>query len=103
MKEDLGLYGNELNYMDTTFRIGYAVFLIPSQLILTRVRPKYWLPPLEIAWGIMIGELCLRRSKLTLGMMAVSNNVQGMYVLRFFIGVFEASSYPGIVSVLCSW
>lgn len=57
MKEDLGLYGNELNYMDTTFRIGYAVFLIPSQLILTRVRPKYWLPPLEIAWGIMTGEL----------------------------------------------
>lgn len=38
-----------------------------------------------------------------IGMMAVSNNVQGMYVLRFFIGVFEASSYPGIVSVLCSW
>lgn len=60
MKEDLGLYGNELNYMDTTFRIGYAVFLIPSQLVLTRVRPKYWLPPLELAWGVMTGMSWLR-------------------------------------------
>jgi ACS family pantothenate transporter-like MFS transporter len=35
--------------------------------------------------------------------MAVAPTVQGMYALRFFIGVFEASSYPGIISILCNW
>lgn len=49
MKEALGLYGNELNYLDTTFRVGYAIFLIPSQIILTKIRPSYWLPGLEVS------------------------------------------------------
>lgn len=35
--------------------------------------------------------------------MAVSSTIEGMYALRFFIGVFEASSYPGIVTILCNW
>jgi len=35
--------------------------------------------------------------------MAAVPSVTGMYVLRFFIGVFEASSYPGIISILCNW
>lgn len=35
--------------------------------------------------------------------MAAAHSVKGMYALRFFIGAFEASSYPGIVSVLCNW
>lgn len=35
--------------------------------------------------------------------MAATNSIRGMYVLRFFIGVFEASSYPGIITILCNW
>lgn len=52
----------------------------------------------------------LSHSQLTLhhlpsleALMAVPKSVQGMYALRFFIGAFEASSYPGIISILCSW
>jgi ACS family pantothenate transporter-like MFS transporter len=35
--------------------------------------------------------------------MAATPSIHGMYALRFFIGVFEASSYPGIISILCNW
>ncbi|CED85583.1 Permease of the major facilitator superfamily [Phaffia rhodozyma] len=91
MKEDLNMGGNELNYMDTTYRVGYALMIIPSQIILTKIRPSYWLPGLEIAWGLMTG------------LMAACKTVNGMYALRFFIGLLEASSYPGIVCVLCCW
>lgn len=52
----LNFQGNQLNYLDTLFRIGYALFLIPSQLILTRIRPSIWLPGLEMAWGVMTGR-----------------------------------------------
>ncbi|KAL7413814.1 major facilitator superfamily domain-containing protein [Mrakia frigida] len=91
MKEALGLYGNELNYLDTLYRIGYALFLIPSQIILLKIRPSIWLPALELCWGVLTG------------LMAVASNVKGMYALRFFIGVCEASSYPGIICILCNW
>lgn len=91
MKEDLDFVGNQLNYLDTLYRVGYALFLIPSQLILTRIKPNIWLPSLEIAWGVMTG------------LMAVAKTPEGMYALRFFIGVFEASSYPGIITILCNW
>ncbi|CED85468.1 Permease of the major facilitator superfamily [Phaffia rhodozyma] len=91
MKEDLSMYGLELNFMDTTYRIGYAIMVIPSQIILTKVRPSMWLPGAELLWGLMTG------------LMAACHNVHGMYALRFFIGLFEASAYPGIICVLCSW
>lgn len=104
--------------MDTTYRVGYALFLIPSQLVLAdgRVQARFWLPALECAWGVCVG------------LMACMKSATGIYVLRFFIGVFgasalpllegrhsvsrerltrddpaEASSYPGIISVLCAW
>ncbi|KAJ9114058.1 hypothetical protein QFC22_005878 [Naganishia vaughanmartiniae] len=91
MKEEMNLNNNELNFMDIYFRIGYAIFLLPCQVILTRVRARWFLPSAELAWGVMTA------------LMAAAKNVKTMYALRFFIGVFEASSYPGIISVLCNW
>lgn len=35
------------------FNVGYAIFLIPSQIIITRVRPSLWLPALEACWGVL--------------------------------------------------
>jgi hypothetical protein len=37
MKESLGLYGNELVNFNTFFSVGYAIGLIPAQLIQTKV------------------------------------------------------------------
>ena len=47
-KEDLGLYGNQLNYMQTAWTIGYIIGQIPSNLLLTRLRPRYWIPTMEV-------------------------------------------------------
>lgn len=48
MKEDLGLYGNQLNYMVMTWTVGYVIGEIPSNIILTRVRPSLWIPTIEV-------------------------------------------------------
>ncbi|CAD0088873.1 unnamed protein product [Aureobasidium vineae] len=48
-QEDLGLYGNELNYMQTCWTVGYVIGEIPSNIILTKIRPRYWLPTLEVS------------------------------------------------------
>jgi hypothetical protein len=62
--------------------------LIPSQIILTYVRPSFWLPGLEIAWGIITG------------LMAITKHANHVYALRVLLGLFESSAWPGMVTLL---
>lgn len=41
MKEDLELYGNELNWFQPYFSIAYAIFIVPSQMLQTKLRQTY--------------------------------------------------------------
>lgn len=47
-KEDLGLYGNELNYFLTSWTIGYILGQLPGNVALTRIRPSVLLPVMEV-------------------------------------------------------
>lgn len=91
MKEDLNLHGNELNYFTTWFSVSYCIMLIPSQVIMTWVRPSWWLPGLEIAWGVMTG------------LIALCQNAKQVYVLRVFLGLFESSAWPGMMTLFSKW
>ncbi|EXF81121.1 major facilitator superfamily transporter [Colletotrichum fioriniae PJ7] len=91
MKEDLNLYGNELNYFTTYFNVAYCIMLIPSQVILTYVRPSYWLSGLEVLWGIITG------------MIALTKNAQQVYALRVLLGLCESSAWPGMMTLLMHW
>ncbi|QRD91241.1 putative allantoate permease [Aspergillus flavus] len=91
MKEDLNLFGNELNLFTTYFNAAYCVMLIPSQIILTYVRPSFWLPGLEIAWGVLTG------------LIAMCNSAKQIYVLRVFLGLCESSAWPGMMTLFMYW
>ncbi|KAI0126847.1 major facilitator superfamily transporter [Xylariales sp. AK1849] len=91
MKEDLGLYGNELNYFQTFFNVAYCIMLVPSQVILTYVRPSYWLSGLEICWGIITG------------LISITHNAKQVYVLRVFLGLCESSAWPGMMTLFMHW
>lgn len=91
MQEDLHLYGEQLNYMGTAWTCGYIIGQIPSNLILTRVRPSLWIPSLELTWTI-----------LTFGI-ARCNTATQIYVLRFFVGLAESGFYPGMQYLIGSW
>lgn len=91
MKEDLGMKGNEFNLINTCFSIGYIVALIPHNLILLKVRPRYWLSFCSFAWGL-----------LTLGMYKVTSYKQ-LCVIRFFQATLEALTFTGCHLLLASW
>ncbi|OJJ42243.1 hypothetical protein ASPZODRAFT_105507 [Penicilliopsis zonata CBS 506.65] len=91
MEEALGMKGNDLNLLTTYWNIGYIVGQIPSQLLTTRIRPSVWLPALELLWSVFVISL------------AGAKDVKTIFVLRFFIGLFEASAYPGIITLLGNW
>jgi hypothetical protein len=62
--------------------------LIPSQVILTYIRPSFWLPGLEIVWGVLTG------------LIAMATHAKQVYVLRVFLGLCESSAWPGMMTLL---
>ncbi|WVQ81058.1 hypothetical protein IAT38_003165 [Cryptococcus sp. DSM 104549] len=52
MKEDLGLYGKELNYANALWGAAYVFGQIPSNLILTRVNTPRYIAFLELAYNV---------------------------------------------------
>jgi MFS family permease len=73
------------------FFIGYAVFEIPSNLIMHRVGAKVWLSRIMMTWGLASAS-----------MMFVHNETS-FYVLRFILGVAEAGFSPGVILYSTYW
>lgn len=71
MKEDLNLYGNELNYANAFWSAAYVIGQIPSNLILTRVNAPRYIAFIELAW-----------TAFTFGSTGVKNT-RTLYALRF--------------------
>ncbi len=64
---------------------------IPGNLIMTKVGARIWIARILITWGIVSGLTAF-----------VSTPIQ-FYVVRFFLGVAEASFFPGIIYYLGTW
>ncbi len=91
MKEDLNLLGNQYNFFTTYWTIGYIVGMIPSQIIISHIRPSIWIPAAEVVWAV-----------LTFSFVAVKNE-KHIYALRFLIGLFESPFYVGAMTLLGHW
>ncbi|XWX01510.1 hypothetical protein V2A60_009538 [Cordyceps javanica] len=87
----LGLTGNQFNICISTLFAGYLALQIPSNLILTRVRPSIYLPVCMALWGVV--SACT----------AAVTNFTGLVICRFFLGFLEAPFFPGALLLLSSW
>ncbi|HEY6395479.1 MAG TPA: MFS transporter, partial [Candidatus Binataceae bacterium] len=89
---------NELKFSSAAFGfgagiffLGYALFEVPSNLILARVGARPWLARIAITWGL-----------LACAMMWVRTPAQ-FYATRFLLGAAEAGCFPGIIYYLSRW
>jgi ACS family tartrate transporter-like MFS transporter len=73
------------------FFVSYAVFEIPSNVILARVGARLWIARIMISWGIVSSA-----------MLFVTGPVS-FYTLRFLLGAAEAGFFPGILFYLTRW
>ena len=73
------------------FYIGYLIFEIPSNLILSRVGARRWIGRILISWGLI-----------TVAMMAC-RGTWSFYLLRISLGFAEAGFFPGIILYLTYW
>jgi ACS family pantothenate transporter-like MFS transporter len=63
MKEDLGLYGNERNWLGTWFSLGVIIGSIPAQMLQLRcIRPSILIPSCEIAWSALVISMAFAKN-----------------------------------------
>jgi ACS family tartrate transporter-like MFS transporter len=91
MNRDLSFSAAVYGFGAGVFFIGYALFEVPSNLILARVGARLWIARIMITWGV-----------LSISMMVVQGPMS-FYVLRFLLGVAEAGFLPGIIYYLGNW
>ncbi len=73
------------------FFIGYALFEIPSNLIMHRVGARAWMCRIMVTWGLISAAL------------AFAHTETAFYWLRFLLGVAEAGFFPGVILYLTYW
>lgn len=91
MKTDLGFGDAVFGLGAGVFFIGYALFEIPSNMLLARVGVRATLLRIMALWGLASAATLF-----------VTTPAQ-FYVLRFMVGVFEAGFAPGVLFYLTLW
>ena len=91
MNRDLHLTPAIYGFAAGVLSIGYALFEVPSTLVLFRVGARTWIARIMITWGVLS---------------AATMFVQGphsLYAMRFLLGVAEAGFFPGMIFYLGCW
>ena len=91
MNKDLGFSSAIYGLGAGIFFIGYFTMEVPGNLIMARVGARLWIARILITWGIISGMTAL-----------VATPMQ-FYIVRFLLGVAEASFFPGIIYYLGNW
>lgn len=91
MNRDLGFTPEIYGWGAGIFFLGYFLFEVPSNVILTHVGARRWICRIMASWGVIS---------------AANAFVQGptsFYVLRFLLGLAEAGFAPGMIFYLSLW
>jgi ACS family tartrate transporter-like MFS transporter len=91
MKQELHLSSSAYGFGAGIFFLGYALFEVPSNLILVRVGARRWIARIAISWGLV-----------ATAMIFVRTPVQ-FYLVRVLLGFAEAGFVPGILYYLSLW
>jgi len=91
LQQDTGLTNAAFAFGAGVFFVGYAIFEVPSNLLLHRVGAKLWMCRIMVTWGLVSAA------------MAFAHSATAFYTLRFLLGVAEAGFFPGIVYYLTRW
>jgi MFS family permease len=91
LRTDLGLDSAAYGLGAGLFFIGYAVFEVPSNLLLQKFGARLWLTRITITWGLIAA------------LMAFARNETEFYALRFALGAAEAGFFPGVIYYFTRW
>ena len=91
METDLGIGAAAYGLGAGLFFIGYAIFEVPSNLLLQRYGARAWLTRIMFTWGAAAMAMAFVRGETS------------FYILRFILGAAEAGFFPGIIYYFTQW
>ena len=91
MNEDIGLSAAAYGLGSGIFFLGYALFEVPSNILLARVGARWWIARIAVTWGILA---CA---------MALVTGPKSFFALRLLLGFAEAGFFPGVIYYFTQW
>ncbi|KAI0397149.1 allantoate permease [Xylariaceae sp. FL0594] len=91
LEKDLQMKGTDFNLATSILFVGYILMQLPSNLILTRMRPSLYLGTAMAIWGVISTA------------QAACTSFGGLVAARFFLGFAEAPFFPGAIFLMSSW
>lgn len=88
MNKDLGFSASVYGTGAGIFFLGYALFEVPSNMVLQRTSARLWIARIMLTWGVISA------------LMSVVTGPRSFWTLRFLLGVAEAGFFPGILFYL---
>jgi MFS family permease len=91
LETDLGIGAAAYGLGAGLFFVGYALFEVPSNMLLQRYGARAWLTRIMFTWGVAAMAMAFVRGETS------------FYVLRFILGAAEAGFFPGIIYYFTQW
>ncbi|GAB3496518.1 MFS transporter [Nocardiopsis coralliicola] len=91
MQEEIALTEAAFGLGAGLFFLAYAVFEVPSNLLMEKIGAKRTITRIMVLWGLASASMAFVQSEAM------------FYALRILLGVFEAGFAPGIILYLTYW
>lgn len=91
LEKDLKMHGSDFNMATSILFVGYLLGQLPSNLLITRIRPSRYLGIVMMAWGAV--SACN----------AAVHSFSSLLVVRVMLGLTESPFFPGLIFLMSSW
>ncbi|MBV8890044.1 MAG: MFS transporter [Alphaproteobacteria bacterium] len=91
MNKALGFSEAVFGFGGGIFFLGYFIFEVPSNVIMSRVGARVWIARILITWGLISGFT------------AAAVGPYSFFSIRFLLGIAESGFFPGIILYLTWW
>lgn len=91
LQADVGIGAAAYGFGAGLFFIAYAIFELPSNVMMEKYGAKVWLTRIMISWGTVSF------------LMAFVQDETMFYVLRFLLGAAEAGFFPAVIFYFARW
>ncbi|MGV0768690.1 MFS transporter [Mycobacterium sp. DBP42] len=91
LEADVGIGAAAYGFGAGVFFVAYALFELPSNILMEKFGARIWLTRIMISWGLVSAAMMFVRS------------AEMFYVLRFLLGMAEAGFFPAVIYYMAKW
>jgi len=91
LSADLGIGAAAYGLGAGLFFVSYAIFEVPSNMLLQRFGAKLWLARIMLTWGLAAAGMAFVRGEMS------------FYAMRLVLGAAEAGFFPGVIYYFTQW